>query len=192
MGGGSSTRSNKPRRAGEMTYHECVMAGNAIRARKNAIKEHKATLEHRAENLKNFETTMAKLSAAMKNFTQVMSNNFITKPIAFVFKNAAIPIVNFIQNIPRIFININNLKFEIADKLNAIFGEAKAFVEKKISEFVSVIKTKFKSIFKVFKKNNTEDEDTKIDDEKRIFNLKTILHKILRKNKKDEQNSTNK
>ena len=64
------------------------------------------------------------------------------------------------------------------DKLNAIFGEAKAFIEKKISELISIVKSKFEGIFKIFKKHNADDDDTKIDDDKKIFNLKTIIHKI--------------
>ena len=64
------------------------------------------------------------------------------------------------------------------DKLNAIFGEAKAFIEKKISELISIVKSKFEGLFKIFKKHNADDDDTKIDDDKKIFNLKTIIHKI--------------
>ena len=63
------------------------------------------------------------------------------------------------------------------------FG-TKAFVDKKVSEMVSVIKN---FILKVFKKNNSDDEDTKIDDDKKIFNLKTILQKIIRKKKKKHE-----
>ena len=55
------------------------------------------------------------------------------------------------------------------------------FVEKKISEFISSVKSKFEDIFKIFKKNNTEDDDTKIDDDKKIFNLKKVLRKLWKK-----------
>lgn len=192
MGGGSSSaRANKPRHAGEMSYHECVMQGNAIRARKAMEKEHKANVENHQQAIKNFQNTMAKLSSNMLVFAKNISNNVIMKPVAFAIKNIVVPIINFIQNIPTILNKLNIIKFEITDKLNAIYGEAKAFVEKKISEFVSVIKSKFETIFKIFRKNNTKDDDTKVDEDKKIFNLKTILHKILRK-KKDEQGSTDK
>lgn len=192
-GGMGGMRSNKPRRSGEMTYHECAMAGNAIRARKAANKEHKQTLDIRLENFKNFEITIAKISLAIKELAKNFSNNFVTKPIAFVLNRIVLPVINLVKNISRFVIQIQNIKFEITDKLNAIYGEAKAFVEKKISELIKVLKTDIKSLFKIFRKNNTKDDDTKIDEDKKIFNLKTILHKIIRKkNKKDEQNSTNK
>ena len=77
--------------------------------------------------------------------------------------------------------------FNIQDKLNAIFGEAKAFIEKKVSEIVSSLKIKFNNLFKVFQKNNTTDDDTRLDDDKKIFNLKTILHKIKTKLNKDDK-----
>ena len=77
---------------------------------------------------------------------------------------------------------------DIMDKLNAMFGEAKAFLEKKVSELINSLKTKINQLFKIFKKHNTEDDDTKIDDDKKIFNLKTILHKIIRKKKENDDN----
>ena len=119
-----------------------------------------------------------------------------TKGIAAIVKGTIIPLtpikvptINFVRNIPQITVNIianisekiNAIKekfIDIMDKLNAIFGEAKAFIEKKISEFISIVKSKFEGLFKIFKKHNADDDDTKIDDDKKIFNLKTIIHKI--------------
>lgn len=167
-----------------MTYHECAMIGNMIKARELAQKNHEANLEHRAENLEAFQKNLEKLSASMLEFAKQISNFIPLKPIAFVIKNIFVPTVNFVRNIPKL---VSNFKFEIMDKLSAIFGEAKAFVDKKISEMVSVIKS---FILKVFKKNNSDDEDTKIDDDKKIFNLKTILQKIIRKKKKKHEHDT--
>ena len=120
-----------------------------------------------------------------------MGQNIITKPIAFVAQKIVLPVVNFVQNIPKFIQKFQNLKIDIQDKLNAVFGEMKNFVQKKISDIVASLKTKFDGLFKIFKKHNAEDDDTKIDDDKRIFNLKTILHKIIRK-KKDDNDSKNK
>lgn len=187
---GSMKQSDRTRKIGEMTYHECAMIGNMLRARALAQKNHQQNVEHRLQNIQSFEKVMAKLSEAMLEFAKMYSNNLILKPIVFVIQNIAVPFVNFVQNLPRI---LPNIKFEIMDKLNAIFGEAKAFVQKKISELVSMLKTKFEGLFRIFKKHNTDDEDTKIDDDKKIFNLKTILHKIIRKKKdKDEHDTENK
>lgn len=199
MGGGGSLRvGERPQKSGEMSYHQCAMIGNMMRARELAEKRHAQSLEQHAENLKAFEANMIKIASNLAQFAQQISNNILLKPIAFSIQNIALPVVNLIKNIPNTITNfmeklsIIKEKFvDIMDKLNAIFGEAKAFIEKKISELISVVKSKFESLFKIFKKNNADDDDTKIDDDKRIFNLKTILHKIIRKKKHDEQGSQN-
>ena len=192
MGGGGGMRAGeRPQKAGEMSYHQCAMLGNLMRARELADKRQALQLENHVEALKNFETTMAKASTNLQNFIEQMNKNIITKPIAFVAQVVALPLINFVQNIPRIIQNFQNLKFEIQDKLNAVLGEIKNFIEKKISNFVSAIKTKFEGLFKIFKKYNAEDDDTKFDDDKKIFNLKNILRKIVRK-KKDDNDSQDK
>lgn len=198
MGGSGGMRAGeRPSKAGEMSYHECVMAGLAMRARENADKNHIKNIETRAEALLNFQNSLNNASLKMLEFAQQISNNFILKPLAFAIQNIIVPIVNFIKNIPTLISNfiekLNLIKekfIDIMDKLNAIYGEAKAFINKKISELINSIKSKFNNFFKIFKKNNSDDDDTKIDDDKKIFNLKTILHKIFRK-KKDDNNHKN-
>ena len=191
---GGLKQSDRNRKIGEMTYHECAMIGNMLKARALAQKSHENNLQHRAENLKNFETTMEKLQAGMLEFAQKISNNFLLKPLVFVVQNIAVPFTNFIQNIPNFITSFSNKiatfqqkLFDISDKIAAVFGELKNAIEKKISELVSTIATKFKNLFKIFKKHNAEDDDTKIDDDKKIFNLKTILHKIKSKLKKKDK-----
>lgn len=171
-----------------MTYHECAMIGNMLKARALAQKNHEQNIQHRLENARVFEATMQKLSANLQQFIMQNADLPMMKPVVFVVQNIVVPVLNFIKEVPKFF---NNIKFEIMDKLNAIYGEAKAFVEKKISELVSTIKSKLELLFKIFKKNNTKDDETKIDEDKKLFNLKTILHKILRK-KKDDNRSKDK
>lgn len=189
-GGGTLRQSDRNRKVGEMTYHECAMIGNMMKARELAKKNHEKTLEIRALNLQNFEKELVNLAAKMAEFVNLYSKNFIAKPIVFVVQNILLPVVNLLQYIPKIIQSFNNLKFEITDKLNALYGEAKAFMQKRIEEGLNFIKSAFKFVLKIFKKNNTEDDDTKIDDDKRIFNLKTILQKIKRKfQQKEKQNN---
>lgn len=187
-GAGSMKQSDRNRKIGEMTYHECAMIGNMMKARALAQKNHENTLKHRMENIRSFEATMEKLSTVMKEFVSQLSTNFLMKPVVIVVQNIIIPVINFIKSIPVIIQNIKNIKIEIMDKLNAIFGELKAFIDKKVSEIVSQIKSKLKSLFKIFKKRNAEDEDTKIDDDKKIFNLKNILIKLRGKYERRWQN----
>ena len=194
MGGGSSMRvGERPQKAGEMSYHQCVMIGNLMRAKELAAKRHAIQQENNLEVFKAFESAMATSSQKLQNFIQIMEKSFFTKPIAFVAKNIALPVLNIIKNIPKFIQSMQSLKVDIQDKLNAVFGEAKNFLQKKISDIVSSIKNKLDGLFRIFKKNNADDDDTKIDDDKKIFNLKTILHKIIRKKKeKHDKNSQDK
>ena len=188
--GGGMRAGERPQKAGEMSYHQCAMIGNMMRARELAEKRQAQSLENHIEALKAFESTMAKASENLRNFIQQMGQNIITKPIAFIAQNIALPIINFVQNIPKFIQNFQNLKFEIQDKLNAVFGEMKNFIQKKIADIVSAVKSKMEGLFKIFKKHNAEDDDTKIDDDKKIFNLKNILRKIIRKKKEKDDNSS--
>ena len=191
MGGGGSMRAGeRPQKVGEMSYHECAMIGNMIKARQLAQKQHAQQLKQNAEILKTFEFNMLKLSQNLRNFVEKFSHNILLKPAVLIAKNIAMPIINFIKNIPKIVLVFSNIKFEIQDKLNAIFGEIKNFIQKRISDTLNIIKNKLKDLFKIFKKNNSDDEDTKIDDDKKIFNLKTILQKIIRKKKEKDGNSS--
>ena len=196
MSGGGSKRSDRSGKIGEMSYHECVMAWNMIKARALAQKNHKAYLKQLSVDIKLFETTMDKLVQKMKAFSQVLSRTFVLKPVAVILNITAIPLLSVIKNIPKLVQAFNNLRFEITDKLTAIFGEAKAFLQKKAEEGLKIMSSFFEKIFKASKKNNAEDDDTKIDDDKKIFNLKTIIHKIKekyknRKDKKDEHGTEN-
>ena len=191
MGGGGMRAGERPQKVGEMSYHQCVMLGNLMRARELADKRHAQQLENHVEALKNFDTTIARTITNLQNFIEQMGKNIITKPVAFIAQNFVLPVFSFIQNIPRLVQGFQNLKFDIQDKLNAVFGEMKNFIQKKISDLVTMIKSKFEGLFKILKKHNAEDDDTKIDDDKKIFNLKNILQKLVRK-KKDDDNSQNK
>ena len=193
MGGGGGRVGERPQKAGEMSYHECAMIGAMMRAREAAQKAHEQTLLHRAEALKAFEQNLINMAQKMAEFASNIQKFLPLKPVAALINNVIVPIINNIANLPNIISNIRE-KFallkekiiDIQDKLNAIFGEAKTFIEKKISELVSNVKSKLETLFKIFQRNNTKDDETKIDEDKKIFRLKTFIEKIIRKNKNKE------
>ncbi len=191
MGGGSRI-GERPQKAGEMSYHQCAMIGSMMRAREARIEEHEKNLLDRAEAIKSFEQNLMQISEKISQFISKLSQNIMFKPIAFTLNITILPLVNLLKALPNFVHNIFNkfsqLKIDIQDKLNAIFGEVKAFIQKKMSEIVSSVKSKFESLFKIFKRNNTKDDETKIDEDKKIFRLKTFINKILRKNKDDSSN----
>ena len=193
MSGGNSRKPDRSGRPGEMSYHQCAMIGNLMKARALAQKNHEANLKLHALNVQQFETTMAKIAQNMQEFIKTLSQSFISKPIALVLTITILPIINVLQTIPKIIQTFNNIRFEIMDKLAAVFGELKAALNKKFENFVENIKKPFEWIAKIFKKHNSDDDDTKIDDDKKIFNLKTLLRKIKEKwkYKKDEHGTEN-
>ncbi len=193
MGGGSMRVGERPQKAGEMSYHQCAMIGAMMKARAIRLENHEKNLQQRAEAILQFQMNLDKMIQKMGEFVNKISNNFFLAPVGYTINNIVVPILRMIRNIPNIISNIQDKlsqikqKFiDIQDKLTAIFGEAKAFVQKKISEVVSVIKSKFEGLFKIFKRNNTQDEETKIDEDKKLFNLKTVINKILNRKKKDD------
>lgn len=197
MGGGSLRPGERAQKPGEMSYHECAMIGAMMRAREAAQKEHEQTLLHRAEALKAFERNMQNLGEKLADFVTKIQNNILFKPLAATLNSIVIPIIKSIANLPNAIVSISEkfalIKekiFDIMDKLNAIFGEAKAFIEKKVSELISSIKHKIKTLFKIFKRENTKDDETKIDEDKKIFRLKSLIHKILNRDKNDSENKS--
>ncbi len=202
MSGGGSTRvGERPQKAGEWSYHQCAMVGAMMKARAQRIEAHEKNLNLHAEAVLEFQQNLEKMAQKLVDFASIISKNFIFKPAALVITNILVPTVNIIKNIGSAILSIiSNIadklsqikqKFvDIQDKLNAIFGEAKAFVEKKVTEFIGSIKFKFDGLFKIFKRNNTRDNDSKIDEDKKIFNLKKFIQKIREKKKDDTKNKS--
>ena len=197
MGGGGLRPGERVQKPGEMSYHECAMIGAMMRAREAAQKEHEQNLAHRLEAIKAFEQNLINMAQKIADLGIKLNKFILTKPVSVMLNNIVVPVLkaiadlpNFIQNISEKFAQIKDKLIDIQDKLNAIFGEAKAFVEKKVSELVSNIKSKLETLFKVFKRNNTKDDETKIDEDKKIFRLKTFIKKILGKKKDDSENKS--
>ena len=197
MGGGGMRPGERVQKPGEMSYHECAMIGAMMRAREAQQKLHEENLLRQAEALKSFEQNLVNVAQKMAEFASNIQKFLPLKPVSMVINNIVVPVIKSIANLPNIISNIaekiTQLKekfIDIMDKLTAVFGEAKAFIEKKVSEFVSMVKTRFESLFKIFKRNNTKDDETKIDEDKKIFRLKTFISKILGRKKDDSEDKS--
>ena len=97
MSGGSSRKPDRDGRPGEMSYHQCAMIGNMMKARALAQKNHEANLKQHALNVQQFENIITKLVQNMKEFTQILSQNFISKPAAFVLTVTVLPVLNIVK-----------------------------------------------------------------------------------------------
>ena len=69
----------------------------------------------------------------------------------------------------------------IRDKLNAMFGELKNSIEKKVSETLANIRKKVQLLFQVDETTETTDEEKEIEEEKRTFEVKTFINDLYNK-----------
>lgn len=187
MGGGSLRPGERPQKPGEMSYHQCAMIGAMMKARAASTAEHEKNLKLHADAIKVFEQHLEKISTRITAFANKISNSLLLKPLGFVIKFVTSPIFFSVKTITSVIQTVldkfTQLKIDIQDKLNAVFGEAKAFIDKKVSELISTLKSKLENLFKIFKQNKTKDDETKIDEDKKIFRLKNFINKIWKKDK---------
>ena len=184
--GGMSTQpktadfSAKP---GEMSWNECAAIGAFLKSLKNARMAKESDYQQHLINMAKFEANMAKSAEKLTQFIQAMNQNVLTKPIAFVAQRLVLPVVNTLKNMPSAVLNtlanISGRLADISDKLAAVYGELKAAVNKKVSDFTKRIKKKLFSIFTLFEADNESDEnEVMVAFEKQLDKLKNLLEKI--------------
>lgn len=194
MGGGASRR-DVPRNPGEMTWNQCAAIGAMMKAQKAQRLAREADLQKSIQMAAKFEKIMESMSQKLANMTRILTAKtpaIIAKPASFLLNNIVGGVINFVKNMPATIghsLNIISQKLtDITDKLAAVYGELKASTAKKISEFIGGIKKKLKSLFSIFSTSDSDNEDKKIEDDKRTFELKTFIHKLQERfsNKRDD------
>lgn len=181
MGGGGSVKKNKPK---EMSYNECYAVWQMMKAQKAA---HKQT--QRLFAAQDMAAYMNKIQEQINAMKIALFNSSLPKPVVKAFAMLAdsilLPAVKAIQTMSNAIQNIANTvvktlneikqKFvDIADKLAAVIGEAKAAIQKKIEEKFKDIKKKIFNLFGIVSADNEEDDESKkIEEAKRLFELNT-------------------
>ena len=187
MGGGNKIKtadfSAKP---GEMSWNECAAIGAFLKSLKNARLAREADYQAHLTNIVAFEHNMTKASQNLNLFIRSMSQNVLTKPIAFLVKNIVLPIMEGIKNIPAKILNIladiSQKLHDISDKLSAIYGELKAALNKRLSDFFKKTKKKMFSIFQIFDAHNNADEnELMVELEKKLEKLKKSIESFSKK-----------
>ena len=180
-GGGGIKKDNKPK---EMSYNECYAVWQMMKAQKDA---HKQTMQLFAAQ--DLSTKLNKIQEQINAMKIAIQNSNLPKPVIQAFNilansvltplvKAAQSITNTLQNIANTVIKtLNEIKqkmVDIADKLTAMFGEAKAALQKKINEKFKDIKKKIFNLFGLANVDDEEDEEAKkIEEAKRLFELNT-------------------
>lgn len=187
-GGGGAKKADFSAKPGEMSWNECAAIGAFLRAQKAAQQARNADFQAHVQALAKFQNTMANAAQKAAQFAQMVQNSMpavIAKPVAFVMNNIIANGLNALKNLPTAVANFaqnfSQKLADITDKLTALYGEIKAAVAKKVSETFKEIKKKFKSIFGIFEPTDTDDEDKKVEEAKRTFELKTFIHKLYKK-----------
>ncbi len=168
MGSGSNkvVTADFSAKPGEMSWNECAAIGAFLKSLQNARMAREADYQHQLVAIAQFQNNMAKMAANLQTFIQNMSQSPLTRPIAYVAQNVLLPVVNFMKDLPVKFLqmtaNIGQKLADISDKLAAIYGELKAAMDKKFSDFAKKVKKKIISIFEIFSSNNESTDDEKI------------------------------
>jgi len=195
-GGNSTSKRDIPRNAGEMTYNQCLAIGAMLKAQKAMRQSAKAAQQSHEQALIEFSKNILNTRQRLMDFSNFLSVKFpkyIAVPTAFLLITPAAKFLKILINAPVVILNnIQNFtgKFiDISDKLAAIYGEAAAAAEEKFAKSVRILKKKFQLIFFVTGTSETENEEKKIEEEKRTFELKTFIHKLYRKMKHKDNNN---
>lgn len=206
-GGGSSVKKNDKQ---EMSWSECYVAWQQMQKTKNNLHNAKSdaiqsqiTSQFKSQiSLGNSAEKIANLAEKLTNFVnKVQSSSPTASKILAIVAKIALPVLNLAKDAVMFADKaLNAIKEKIADisdKLNAVFGELKNSIEKKISDRLKDFKKKIKSLFginDVQDVENLEDEEKRVEESKRLFELKNVIDNIKEKftpsTKKDIEDGT--
>jgi len=188
MGGASQKKADFSAKPGEMSWNECAAIGAMMRAAKLQKQLNAQAHENRLMQIAKFETTMMNVSQKLAQLAAVIANSTpsaVAKPVNFILNKVAVPILNSLKNAPvnimRAMDNIRQKIFDIQDKLNAVFGELKNSIEKKISDTLANFKKKITMLFQVDETTESTDEEKKVEEDKRAFEVKTFINDLYNK-----------
>ena len=183
MGSSKVVTADFSAKPGEMSWIECAAIGAFLNSIQNARLAREADYQNQIIAMAQFQNNMTKMAQNLQTFIQNMSQSALTKPLAMVAQNILLPVVKFMKDLPVNFLqataNLAQKLTDITDKLTAIYGELKAAMDKKFSDFAKKVKKKIISIFEIFRAENENSEDERIEDyQKKLSKLQTLLEKI--------------
>ena len=183
MGSSKVVTADFSAKPGEMSWNECAAIGAFLKSIQNARLAREVDYQNQIIAMAQFQNNMTKMAQNLQTFIQNMSQSALTRPLAMVAQNILLPVVKFMKDLPVNFLqataNLAQKLTDITDKLTAIYGELKAAMDKKFSDFAKKVKKKIISIFEIFRAENENSEDERIEDyQKQLNKLQTLLEKI--------------
>ena len=190
-GGGSVKKDNKPK---EMTWNECYAIGQMLKAQKEARlhTQQMFAAQTQQAHLNNLQTQINALKLAILNsslpkpvaqaLTAVLDT--VITPMAKAVQTINNTIQNLTNNIAKAVDSFKQKIADITDKLTAMLGEAKAAIEKKISDKLKDMKKKLFGLFGIAQADNEEDEEVKRIEEQKLIHEENTTKETLFQNKK--------
>ena len=190
-GGGSVKKDNKPK---EMTWNECYAIGQMQKAKKEARlhTQQMFAAQTQQAHLNNLQTQINALKLAILNsslpkpvaqaLTAVLDT--VITPMAKAVQTINNTIQNLTNNIAKAVDSFKQKIADITDKLTAMLGEAKAAIEKKISDKLKDMKKKLFGLFGLAQADNEEDEEVKRIEEQKLIHEENTTKETLFQNKK--------
>lgn len=185
MSGGGMKKADFSAKPGEMSWNECAAIGAFLRAQKLAKQTRNQDAINFAQRMADFQKNLTSMHARLVQFNVILSEKLprvISTPLTFIVQTVLQRPIEIMRAIPQIITNLT----DISAKITSVLGEIKTAINKKISETFSELKKKVKSLFALFETLNLNNEDKKIDEEKRIFDLKKFIHSLIKKEHEDE------
>ncbi len=194
-GGGAKIKNSQPIKASnEWSFMKCYAVGLAMKAQEQRVENAQERFQKELEYLTRLGKNIDKFAEKIQNSLLILQNNapqFLQKPIAFINNILITPFLNFMSNIPNLLTKFANLRQNInqiiqhaTEKLIAIFGEFKKFIQK---EVIEKVKKKLKKFVLLFFPE-MEDENYNNEENLQIFKsreIKKYIIKIMSGKKKD-------
>ena len=185
-GGGSVKRDNKPK---EMTWNECYAIGQMLKAQKEARlhTQQMFAAQTLQAHLDNIQTQINAMKLAILNSSlpkplakiAVVMLDTVVAPLAKAVQTISNTIQNFAGNVLKTADSLKQKIIDIADKLTAMLGEAKAALEKKISDKLKDVKKKIFTLFGIAEAENEEDEEVKRIEEQKLIHEENTTRETL-------------
>ena len=193
-GGGGMRKADFSAKPGEMSWNECAAIGAFLKAQQNAKLQRQQDAQNFAQQAVAFQNAMNKASqniSMLARFFSVNTPAIIARPVNFILNTVIGGTLNAIRSFPQTvqiaFQNFGQKLADISDKLAAVYGEVKTAIAKKISENINELKKKVKSLFSIFTPQDADNDDKQVDETKKAFKLKTFIHDLYKKLKKEDE-----
>ena len=199
-GGAGKMRNNtvsRPKPSNEWSWLKCYAVGLRMRAQEARELNAKTAFERQIEFAHKLSKNIQIIADKIKNtLTQIQNTmpNFISKPLSIAINAILLPALNILNQIPKVIEKLAQYQktfsefiLQITEKLNAIYGDIKNFLYRKLSEKLKKITKKFFLFFMT----DIEDENYKNDDTLAVFKsreLKKYLIQIPKLIKRREKN----